>query len=158
MHPNAQVLATFYQAFKNKDYHTMIACYHPDAVFHDAVFDLQGKQIGAMWHMFCEGGDLTIDFGGITADDHTGQGHWDAYYTFSLTGRKVHNSIDSQITFSDGKILRHHDHFNFWRWSRQAFGPVGLVLGWTPVLRNRVRRAAGTRLQQFIAAHPQYQP
>ncbi len=158
MHPNAVLLATFYQAFKQKDYPTMIGCYHPNAVFNDAVFNLQGKQIGAMWHMFCESGDLAIDFRGIAADEQTGQALWEAEYTFSFTGRKVHNSIRTHITFADGKIMRHHDRFDFWRWSRQAFGMGGVLLGWTPLLRKRVQRAAATKLQQFIAAHPQYQP
>ncbi|HEX6289421.1 MAG TPA: nuclear transport factor 2 family protein [Herpetosiphonaceae bacterium] len=157
MHPNAQILTTLYQAFQHKDYATMTACYHPQAVFRDAVFDLRGSQIGAMWHMFCQADDLTIDVGNITATDHDGWAHWEASYTFSLTGRKVHNRIQSHMEFADGTILRQDDTFNFWRWSRQAFGLRGIVLGWTPVLQTRVQQAARTRLARFMAAHPQYQ-
>ncbi len=38
MHPNQQLLTSFYEAFQQKDYATIQACYADDAVFNDAVF------------------------------------------------------------------------------------------------------------------------
>jgi hypothetical protein len=45
-------------------------------------------------------------------------------------------------------IVEHVDRFNFWRWSRQALGLPGLVLGWTPVLRKKVGTTATERLDR----------
>lgn len=158
MHPNAQLIEKFYSSFQKKDAAGMLACYHPDVEFADAVFALKGKQAGAMWHMFCEGGrDLALTFGDIQADDARGQAHWEATYTFSATGRKVRNIIEAEFQFKDGKIIRHHDHFDFWRWARMALGPVGVILGWTPLVQNRVKRIGRGNLEKFIQAHPHYQ-
>src|SRR5437868_888017 len=82
------------------------------------------------------------DHSKVVADDSAGSAHWEARYTFSTTGRFVHNIIDAKFTFRDGKIASHTDSFDFWRWSRQALGGAGLVLGWSPMLRNKVRATA----------------
>ncbi len=112
-----------------------------------------------MWHMLCESGtDLAVTFSrDIRADEAHGTAHWEATYTFSASGRKVHNIIDAEFDFSNGQIIRHRDRFDFWRWSRQALGSTGLLLGWTPFVRRKVRATAARRLEKFIAAHPQYQ-
>jgi hypothetical protein len=87
----------------------------------------------------------------VQADGATGRAHWDAHYRFSATGRLVDNSIDAQFEFApDGRIVRHRDSFDFWRWSRQALGAPGLLLGWTPMLRGKIRERAGGNLRQFL--------
>ena len=158
MHPNAQLIEQFYSSFSQRNYAAMIACYAPAIQFSDAVFTLNGKRVGAMWHMLCESGkDLEISFRDIAADDQRGIAHWEARYTFSATGRKVHNILDAEFQFQGGLMIRHQDQFGFWRWSRLALGPTGWLLGWTPLVRNRVRRTAQKNLDRFISAHPQYQ-
>jgi len=153
MHPNTELLQRFYSAFQRRDGASMAAAYHPEAQFSDAVFtDLRGAQIGQMWRMLCErGADLDVQFRDVQADDRTGKAHWDARYTFSATGRKVLNQIDAEFEFKDGKIFRHRDRFSFYRWSSQALGPLGVALGWTPLVRNKVRRTAAQGLAQFTA-------
>ncbi|SHI35527.1 Ketosteroid isomerase-related protein [Hymenobacter daecheongensis DSM 21074] len=152
MHPHEELLHRFYQAFQRRDYAAMAACYHPEATFEDAAFQLRGPEIGAMWRMLCERGkDLALTYDHIRADDAQGQAVWDARYTFSQTRRHVHNHVAAHFTFKDGKILRHHDQFNFWRWSRQALGPVGWVLGWSGFLRQKVQASARQGLAQFMA-------
>lgn len=147
-----RLLTDFYQAFVRKDAAAMGACYHPEAVFTDEVFvGLPADRIRAMWAMFCEpGGDLHVEFSDVRADAVRGQGHWDASYTFSMTGRKVLNRIDSEFEFKDGLILRHKDRFDFWRWSRQALGLPGLLLGWTPIIRGAVQKKARAALERFV--------
>ena len=39
----------------------------------------------------------------------TGRAHWEADYTFSSTGRKVHNVIDATFEFEGGLIRAHRD-------------------------------------------------
>lgn len=156
MHPNAELIQRFYTAFAALDAPTMQACYAPDARFRDEAFTLEGAaQIGAMWHMLCgatkeKGRDVwRLDFSGIEADDTRGRAHWEAHYRFSTTGRMVHNVIDAEFTFRNGLIHTQTDRFPFWRWARQALGAPGWLLGWTPLLQNKVRKTAMGNLARY---------
>lgn len=152
-HPHAALIETFYAAFARRDAGAMAACYHQDAEFSDPVFPLlRGAEVAGMWRMLCErGADLRIEYRGIDADDTTGRAHWEAWYSFSATGRAVHNVIDAEFVFRDGRILRHRDRFDFHRWAAQALGPVGRLLGWTPIVKRRVRTQAAAALSRFLA-------
>jgi ketosteroid isomerase-like protein len=151
MSDNKQLIEKFYAAFQKRDGKTMTECYHPEASFSDAVFtSLKGDDIGRMWRMLCQNGkDLVVEPSNIKADGDKGSAHWDAYYSFSATGRKVHNSIDATFEFKDGLIYVHHDQFDFHRWAGQALGPMGKLLGWTPFLQNKVRKMAAGGLAKF---------
>jgi len=155
VHPNAELVTRFYTAFQRRDAAAMSACYAPGVVFSDPVFPrLEGAHAGAMWRMLCErGADLDVTFRDVSADDARGAAHWDANYTFTQTGRKVLNRIDATFEFANGAIIRHIDSFDFHRWARQALGPVGLLLGWTPLVRNKVRRSAAAALAAWEAKH-----
>jgi len=145
----------FYSAFQKRDAATMAACYHRRATFRDPVFELTGSNIGAMWTMLCERGkDLRLEFDEVHAEADHGSADWQAWYSFSQTGRSVHNIIRAQFTFSEGLILEHVDRFDFWRWSRQALGAPGLLLGWTPMLRKKVRATAAANLATYLARQP----
>ncbi|MES2305809.1 MAG: nuclear transport factor 2 family protein [Gemmatimonadota bacterium] len=152
MHANAQRIATFYDAFGRRDADAMVACYHPQVEFSDPVFgELRGARAGAMWRMLCaRGKDLRVVARDVDADDRLGRAHWDAWYTFSGTGRQVHNAIDAEFEFRDGLILRHHDHFDLWRWSRQALGITGALLGWSSLVRGKIQRQATASLDRYI--------
>ncbi len=152
MHPNAIIIETFYTAFKKKDYKTMQECYHKDAVFSDEAFKkLNSNEVKAMWQMLItRGKDLELTFSNITADDNRGTCRWEAKYTFSATGKKVHNIIDATFEFKDGKISKHIDHFDFHRWSSQALGIMGVLLGWTGFLQNKVSSKAMEQLKGFM--------
>ena len=159
MSPTEQTLRRFYDAFARLDADTMAACYAPDASFRDEVFDLHGaREIGGMWKMLCsatqaKGADVwKLTYRDVRADGSAGQAHWDAHYRFSATGRIVDNSIDARFTFTpDGLIAVHQDSFPFWTWARQALGTPGLLLGWSPMLKNKVRATAAANLATFLA-------
>lgn len=152
-HPNAERLTAFYEAFSRRDAGPMRALYAPDAVFSDPAFrGLRGPAIGDMWTMLCENGkDLRVEFRDVKADDATGSAHWEAWYTFQ--GRRpVHNVIEARFHFGpDGLVRIHTDAFDFWRWSRQALGLPGALLGWTPFLRSAVQGQAGKALKAWQA-------
>ena len=152
-HPNADLLDRFYQAFGRRDAAAMAACYHADVEFSDPVFpSLRGGEAGRMWTMLCaRGKDMRVEHSAVSADATTGRAHWDAYYTFSGTGRKVVNRIDARFEFKDGLIVRHVDQFSFYRWARQALVPVGLALGWTPMVKGKVQRQAAANPAAFKA-------
>lgn len=126
--------------------------YDERAMFSDPVFDgLKSEQIKSMWEMFCtRSKDLEIEFHSSSADEQTGVAKWHAMYTFSPTGNGVINKIESRFTFLDGRIVEHIDSFNFYQWSKQALGVKGLLFGWMPFLKNKVRASAKKTLDQFI--------
>ncbi|MBV8666594.1 MAG: nuclear transport factor 2 family protein [Burkholderiaceae bacterium] len=151
MHPNAKLLTDFYSAFQRLDAEAMAACYAAEVRFSDPVFPmLQGSEAGDMWRMLAaRARDFSLKFDDVSADDHSGSAHWVATYTFSQTGNTVVNDIQASFEFKDGKIVRHVDHFDLWRWARQALGPKGLLLGWTPLVRAAIRKQAA----KGLAAH-----
>jgi ketosteroid isomerase-like protein len=149
-HPNAELIERFYGAFTRKDGDAMAACYTPDVRFSDPVFgELRGAEAGDMWRMLtARAQDLVVTLAEHEATDDRGTAHWLADYTFR-TGRKVHNDIRAEFRFRDGLIAEHDDRFSFHAWARQALGPVGLLLGWTPPLHAKVSREARAGLEEF---------
>lgn len=146
------IIAAFYTAFEQRDFASMGALYHPEAHFKDAAFDLKsGKEVAAMWEMLLTAGkDLKISFGAVHGDDSQASARWEAWYTFSKTGRKVHNIIEARMEIKDGLIYRHADSFDFWRWSRQALGATGWLLGWSDFLRQKVQKKAMLNLSFYV--------
>ena len=152
-HADGDIVTRFYDAFSRRDGRAMAACYAPDARFSDPVFpDLRGDEPGAMWRMLTERGqDLQVRLVSHGVEAESGAANWVADYTFSQTGRRVHNDVQAAFKFSDGLIAEHRDQFSFYGWARQALGPVGLALGWTPLVRAKVRGQAAEGLRQFMA-------
>jgi ketosteroid isomerase-like protein len=154
---NAALIERFYTAFGRRDHAEMGGCYAPDARFSDPAFgELRGEQVGGMWRMLTSRAtDLDVDLAEHDADETTGSAHWIARYTFARTGHPVTNDIRAGFRFENGLIVEHDDSFSFHAWSRQALGPPGLLLGWTPLLRNKVRGQARAELEKFLAEGPQ---
>jgi ketosteroid isomerase-like protein len=155
MSNHAQLIEQFYSAFAKRDAEGMIACYHAQVRFSDPVFvDLDAREAAGMWRMLCERAQaFSLEFSDVRAEGETGSAHWEARYLFSATGRSVHNVIDAAFRFADGKIIEHRDEFDFHRWSKQALGTPGLLLGWTPLLRNKVRAQARKGLEHYLRKH-----
>ncbi|HEX2569740.1 MAG TPA: nuclear transport factor 2 family protein [Polyangia bacterium] len=153
MHPHAELIERFYRCFQARDGAGMAACYAPDVTFSDPVFPrLEGEKAGAMWRMLCgRAADLEIQFSDVQADDTRGSARWVAHYTFTKTGRRVENRITASFELRNGAIVRHEDRFDFWRWSRQALGPAGLLLGWSPMLQRKVQAEAAHNLERFLS-------
>jgi len=152
MNENELTLMKFYTSLQQKNYTAMGECYHDEATFRDEAFDLKtAREVRAMWEMLCtRGKDMEVTFRDVKADAAKGSGHWEAFYTFSTSGNKVHNVIDSEFTFKDGLILTHVDHFSFYNWSKQSLGTTGLLLGWTGFLQRKVRKTAMNNLAAFM--------
>ncbi len=141
----------FYTAFQNKDAEKMVACYHDDIVFEDPAFGiLKGEKAKNMWRMLCANSkDLSIAFSKVEVNEGTGKAHWEARYTFSQTGRKVHNIIDAEFEFSNGKIIKHKDNFNLHKWAKQALGLKGLLLGGTSFFKKKLNQQTNSLLTKF---------
>lgn len=150
---NRALIDKLYTAFANKDGEAMAACYRDDATFSDPVFvGLDAAHVRGMWRMFCaRSTDLVVRHSDVVADEGTGSARWEADYTFSATGRFVKNRIAARFTFQDGLIKTHVDEFAFWGWTRMALGATGVLLGWSPMVHNKVRALAKKNLDAFVA-------
>jgi ketosteroid isomerase-like protein len=151
MHPHEALIRDFYAAFARRDAEAMARCYHADIFFTDPVFpSLRGRDAGDMWRMLLSRAkDLEVTLDEASADENGGRAKWTARYTFTKTGRPVVNRIDAMFAFRDGLIVRHYDHFPFWRWASQALGPVGRFLGWSQPVKWKVRKDAAAALEKF---------
>lgn len=140
----AGVVTRFYEAFARRDAAAMAACYHRSATFEDPAFGALDREAAcAMWAMLLgRSTDLAVTHHISSESGPSVMARWEARYTFTRTGRPVLNRIEAAFTLEDGLIRTHRDRFSFWAWARQAFGVPGLLLGWTPWFRARVRAEA----------------
>jgi len=152
---NAQLIQNFYNAFAAGNADAMVSLYADDIEFQDPAFGLlKGDNAKNMWRMLLKTPGIKITTSNIKADDQTGSADWVAEYTFSLTGKKVINHVHAEFIFANGKIVKHTDTFSFWKWASQAFGLKGFLLGWTPLMKNKVREQALARLSKFNPKNP----
>ena len=150
---NRQLIERFYNAFQKLDYKTMQGCYGEHPVFNDPVFGIiEGDEVKAMWEMLCKSAkDFSLSFSNIELlDEEYATCDWTAHYTFSKTGRKVENYIKAYMRIQNGKITEHTDFFKFWKWSKQALGASGWLLGWSNFLKRKVRINALRNLERFM--------
>ncbi len=152
MNAEEQLISAFYSNLQKRDYHRLLECYHPDIFFYDPVFgNLEGRQVRGMWIMLLSTvGELKVQREGIEGADGYGGCSWSVSYVFPPTKRKVVNKGKAHFAFSEGRIVEHQDDFPMWRWCTQAFGIKGLLLGWTPVFQNKVRRKVRMQLERFM--------
>lgn len=155
MQPNESLIYNFYTAFINRDYPTMQNSYTDDATFSDPVFQhLNATEVRCMWEMFCKrANDMDLSFTIDKVTENEVIANWIPRYTFSATGKFVENHITSTFTIRDNKIVSHIDHFDIYKWSRQAFGVSGMLLGWTNFMQTKIRTKALGNLHKFMATH-----
>jgi ketosteroid isomerase-like protein len=152
---NHDLINKFYNSFATGDPEGMVNCYSDDIHFSDPAFgDLFGKDAKNMWRMLLKNskGSLKISFNDVHANEKNGSAKWTANYTFSKTKRPVVNKITSSFEFRDGKIIRHYDQFNLWKWSRQALGLPGYLLGWSAFMKNKINMQAKAALAKYNAS------
>jgi ketosteroid isomerase-like protein len=154
------IIQHFYESFARLDAAGMASCYHENIQFTDPAFgSLQGEAAKNMWRMLCEsqkGQDFRIEYSGIECTEDTGKAHWEAFYTFSRTGRKVHNKINARFRLQDGKIIEHIDHFNLHRWAGQAMGFTGYLIGWTPYFKKQLNKQTNRLLEKYVQSQSQH--
>jgi ketosteroid isomerase-like protein len=151
MHPHEAILREFFAAFARRDGEAMARCYHDDIFFTDPVFPaLRHEDARDMWRMLTgRAKDLEVTLEEAWANEAGGRARWTARYTFTHTGRKVVNEVESMFAFRDGRIVRHYDRFSMWRWATQAFGLAGRLLGWSQPFKWKVRKNAARALELF---------
>lgn len=144
-----ETIEQFYSAFSELDAEQMVAFYHSDVIFEDPAFGkLQGERAKNMWRMLCQsqkGKDFQVSYSAVKDDSAL----WEAHYTFSTTGRKVHNKIHAQFEFQDGLIIKHTDYFDLHRWAKQALGFRGAILGWSAYFKKKLQQRTNRMLDRF---------
>lgn len=148
-----EIIKNFYTSFANGDYLGMVKHYHEDIIFQDPAFgELRGEKAGKMWEMLLSRKDsgLKVSFSNVQADDESGSADWKAVYAYGPQKRQVINQVQARFVFKNGKIVEHIDSFDIWKWSRQALGPIGSLMGWTPFMKRKIQSMANHRLDGFI--------
>ncbi len=149
---NEQLIRHFYESFAQNNADGMVAGYADEIEFHDPAFGrLKGADAKNMWRMLVEraNGNIRVEFKNVVSNDKKGSADWTADYLFSKTGRQVFNEIHAEFEFQDGKIIRHTDTFDIWKWSKQALGLSGQLLGWSSFLQNKIRQNALNSLREY---------
>ena len=153
MDANEQLISNFYAAFQQKDAAAMNACYSDDVVFYDPVFELlENGLVKDMWEMLCKNAkDFSLTYGNIKnlGDDYY-TCDWVANYTFSQTGRKVVNNVKAHMKLQNGQITEHSDAFSLHKWSTQALGFSGWLLGWNSFFQRKIKNKARRNLMKFV--------
>ena len=148
-----ELINKFYTAFNELDAETMSSCYHDEVVFDDPAFgELKGESARNMWRMLCQsqkGKDFKVKHSEVTNNS----ANWEAFYTFSKTGRKVHNQIHANFEFKDGLIIRHSDNFDLHKWASQAMGLSGLLIGWSGFFKKKLQKQTNYLLHKFEQKH-----
>lgn len=152
MHPNEQLIRRFYEAFNTRDAAAMNACYASDVVFRDPAFGvLESEKVYAMWEMLTSRAkDLEVTVSNIHANDEAGIAQWEAEYSFGPDRRPVHNVIHASFVFREGKISRHTDQFDMWKWTRMAIGGIGGLFGWSPLVKAAVQKSTRRQLEDYM--------
>lgn len=152
------VIERFYKSFAEQDAEGMVDCYSDDIIFEDPAFGkLEGIRAKNMWRMLCasqKGQDFKIEASNFMRVEEWGSAHWEARYTFSKTGRRVHNKVDARFLIRDQKIVHHRDAFNLYRWSKQALGITGVLIGWTPFFKKKLQVQTNQMLDKFEQRNP----
>lgn len=150
---NKQVIQKFYSAFAEGDAETMISCYNDDIIFTDPAFGtLKGINAKAMWKMLLSNkkSQAQVSFNNIDANGDSGTAQWTAKYNYGPKSRTVTNQVHAHFEFKNGKISKHTDNFNLWKWTQQALGLSGYLLGWSNFMKNKIQAETGKKLNAYM--------
>lgn len=150
---HSDLIKQFYTSFSKGDAKGMIECYHKDIKFEDPAFGvIKGERACSMWKMLLsqKKGDLKVTFKNIETDKEEGKAYWEAEYLYGEQQRKVVNKVFASFKFKDGLIIEHIDTFDVWKWTKQAMGAVGYVLGWSSFMKSKIQQETKRKLDVFM--------
>ena len=143
----------FYASFSQGNANEMLKLYHPEIEFADPAFGtLKAEKAHAMWRMLLSSkqAQLKISYTIIDYSDTQVKVNWIADYYFGPKKRKVKNNVIADLTFQDGKVIKHTDSFDLWKWSRQALGISGFLPGWSGFLKRKIQERTNKRLINYM--------
>jgi len=149
---NKELITKFYQSFVDGDVEGMIRCYHDEIVFQDPAFGtLKGEMAKNMWRMLLSrrSESTKITFSDVQETAEGGTAHWIASYVYGPKNRKVVNHVYAHIAIADGKMIVHTDTFDMWKWTQQALGLSGYLLGWSSFLKGKIQYKLNAMLTKY---------
>lgn len=151
---NKEIIEKFYTSFSEGNSKGMTECYHKNVVFQDPVFGtLKGEKAFKMWEMLLSRKTDTtkISFENIVTNNDTGSVNWKAEYLYGKQKREVTNLVSANFKFKDGFIIQHIDTFDLYKWTKQAMGPVGYLMGWSTFMKNKIQKTTNEQLATYMS-------
>lgn len=149
---NKEIIKEFYNAFSNHNAEIMADFYDDKIEFEDPAFGvLKGNKAKIMWKMLIEisKGNLKITVNNIKSDGNIGSADWKAEYIFSQTRRKIVNNVHAEFEFQNGKIIKHKDYFDLYKWACQALGFIGCLIGKSKVFKFILNKRTNSMLKKY---------
>ncbi len=154
MHPHEALIRQLFDRLGARDAAGVARCYHPAIFYSSPLFPrLHGAAAADAWHLAFERiGTLDLTLTGVEAQADGAIAHWHARYR--LGSRGVSHRGRSMFAFRSGAIVRHYDAFAFWPWAARAFGPPGVLLGWSAPFKWKLRRDLARALERLSDSRP----
>ncbi|NET30820.1 MAG: nuclear transport factor 2 family protein [Cyanothece sp. SIO1E1] len=152
----------FLTCYKKHDFYGMHDCLDENVTFSDFAFDIQGKEVRAMWHWFCipyleRKKPIDVpEFDIIQSEGDVVLAKYSVSYLYGEKQRPVDYSINVRFKLQNGKIVEQEDTFGSvsqFEFAEMAFGFPLKLLALTPLLRIVVKKKAGDKLRQFMRLH-----
>ncbi len=146
----------FFDAFQEKNHQVMASLYQENVakIFSDPIFtELYTEQVRCMWKILLSSRDsdfsLSYRIDEIDEEKSLAQVSWTANYKFAATGRKIENSVKTELQVQDGKIILQTDRFDLGLWAKQAF-PFFQSLVIRSFPEHTIQKQAMARLEKAL--------
>lgn len=126
-------------ALQRRDIEAAAACYHDTAVFSAPVIGVvEGRDVKTLWQaIFSNTSDSSLSFTitdiGVTSAKVEGV----VAYSVTSSGRRVIHAFSTILQIRDQLVAFHEDTFDAWDWAKMAYGPAGLLFGWSRLWQLR---------------------
>jgi uncharacterized protein len=134
------VTECLFAALRSRNAAAAGAFYDKDAVFSSPVIgDVRGADVRTLWQaIFAATRDNTLSFTIVDLGLTSARVEGLATYSLVASGRPVISEFSSVLHIRDLRVLFHDETFDAWAWARMAFGPTGLMLGWSKAWHRHI--------------------
>lgn len=162
---NEEIVKKFLTCYQAHDFRGMHECLDENVTFSDFAFNIQGKEVRAMWHWFCvpyQKREKPIDvpeFEVVKSEGDVVLAKYRVSYLYGDKQRPVDYFIKAYFRLQNGKIADQKDTFgniSQFEFAKMAFGFPLQLLALTPLLRIVVKKEAAKKLKQFMEDRKDY--
>jgi hypothetical protein len=134
------VTECLFSALRSRNAAAAAACYDKAGVFSSPfIGEVRGGALEPLWRaIFAATRDNTLSFTIVDLGLTSARVEGLTTYSLVASGRSVTSMFDSVLHIRDRRVLRHDDTFDAWSWARMAFGPTGLMLGWSKAWQRQI--------------------
>ncbi|MGB0885830.1 MAG: nuclear transport factor 2 family protein [Chitinophagales bacterium] len=150
---NETIVKNFFEAFQKLDSKTMNSFLAKNISFDDPAFGkLNGDEVKYMWQFLTKNAkNFSLEFEIISTTKNKLEAKWTAHYTFSATGNKVVNHVNSSFTIKNDKITNHKDEFDLKKWAKQALGKAIGIFGPSFLLKKGIQAQSKQLLKKYMS-------